>query len=92
MAFARLVTHYVRHNAWLEDDGLVPGVGALAAVPGIVVQGRLDFGAPIGWAWDLSQVWPGAELRVVDEAGHAADHPSITDELVRATDQFATSQ
>ena len=58
----------------------------------ILVQGRLDFWAPIGWAWDLSQVWPGAELRVVDEAGHAADHPGITDELVRATDQFATSR
>ena len=34
MAFARLVTHYVRHNAWLEDDGLLPGVGRWLPCPG----------------------------------------------------------
>jgi proline iminopeptidase len=34
-------------------------------------------------------VWPAADLVVVDEAGHAYDHPGITDALVRATDRFA---
>jgi proline iminopeptidase len=90
MAFARLVTHYVRHNAWLEDGVLLRGAGALAGIPGIMVQGRLDFGAPIAWAWDLGKVWPRAELAVVNDAGHAGDHPGITRELIRATGRFAT--
>ena len=90
MAFARLVTHYVRHNAWLEDGALLRDAGALAGVAGIMVQGRLDVGAPIAWAWDLAKVWPRAELVVVDAAGHAGDHPGITAELIRATDRFAT--
>jgi proline iminopeptidase len=89
MAFARLVTHYVRHNAWLDDEGLLREAAALAGIPGIMVQGRLDLGAPLAWAWDLKQVWPSAELVVVDDAGHAADHPGIARELVRATDRFA---
>ncbi|HEV2359006.1 MAG TPA: prolyl aminopeptidase [bacterium] len=89
MAFARLVTHYVSHNAWLEDGALLRGAGALAGIPGVMVQGRLDLGAPIAWAWDLKRVWPRAELVVVDDAGHAGDHPGITQELVRATDRFA---
>jgi proline iminopeptidase len=92
MAFARLVTHYVRHNAWLQDGILLRGAGALAAVPGIMVQGRLDLGAPIAWAWDLKQVWPRAELIVVEEAGHAGDHPGIERELVRATDRFGAGR
>jgi proline iminopeptidase len=55
-----------------------------------MVQGRLDIGAPIAWAWDLSNVWPRAKLVVVHDAGHAGDHPGIAQELVRATDRFGT--
>ena len=89
MAFARLVTHYVRHDAWLEDGSLLRGAGSLAGIPGIMVNGRLDLLAPVAWAWDLHRVWPRAELVVVDNAGHAGDDPGITQELVRSTDQFA---
>ncbi|HKX18831.1 MAG TPA: prolyl aminopeptidase [bacterium] len=92
LAFARLVTHYVRHNAWLEDGALVRGAGALGGIPGVLIQGRLDLGAPIAWAWDLSRVWPRAELVVVPEAGHAGDHPGISGELVRATTQFSKAR
>ena len=90
MAFARLVTHYVRHNAWLEDGSLLRGAHSLAGIPGIMVNGRFDLQSPIAWAWDLKRVWLRAELVVVDNAGHAADSPGITQELVRSTDQFAT--
>jgi proline iminopeptidase len=92
MAFARLVTHYVRHNAWLEDGVLLRHAGALTGIPGIMVQGRLDFGAPIAWAWDLGKVWPRAELVVVADAGHAGDQPGITAELVRATNRFGKTR
>jgi proline iminopeptidase len=90
MAFARLVTHYVRHDAWLEDGSLLRGAGLLAGIPGIMVQGRLDLQAPIAWAWDLNRAWPRAELVVVDNPGHAPDNPGITEELVRSTARFAT--
>lgn len=43
MAFARIVTHYVRHNAWLEDGIVLRGTDALADIPGILVNGRFDF-------------------------------------------------
>ena len=88
LAFARLVTHYVRHNAWLDDGSLLRGADALSEIPGILVNGRFDFQAPIANAWKLSRVWPRAELVIVDDAGHAAD-AAIGDQLVRATDRFA---
>jgi proline iminopeptidase len=90
LAFARIVTHYVRHNAWLEDGSLLRDAGALAGIPGVLVNGRFDFQAPIANAWELKRVWPRAELVIVDAAGHAADHPSLTQELIRATNRFAT--
>jgi proline iminopeptidase len=58
-------------------------------MPGILVNGRFDFQAPIGNAWALKRVWPRAELWIVDDAGHSANNQSITSALVRATDHFA---
>ena len=89
MAFARLVTHYVRHNAWIEDESLLRDAGLLIDIPGILVNGRFDFQAPIASAWELKRVWPRAELVIVDDAGHSPDNPGITQALIRATDQFA---
>jgi proline iminopeptidase len=88
LAFARIVTHYISHNAWLEDEVLLRGAAALAAIPGILVNGRFDFQAPIGNAWALKHVWPRAALWIVDDAGHSASHEGITSALVRATDRF----
>ena len=62
---------------------------ALADIRGILVNGRFDLQAPIGNAWELNRVWPRAELVIVADAGHAADNPGITQELVRATDRYA---
>jgi proline iminopeptidase len=89
LAFARIVTHYVRHHAWLEDGILLRDIGAIADIPGIMVNGRFDFQAPVGWAYDLKRVWPRAELVIVNDAGHDASNASIASELIRATDRFA---
>jgi proline iminopeptidase len=89
LAFARIVMHYVRNYAWLEDEALIRGAGAIADVPGIMVNGRFDLQAPIAWAYDLKRAWPRAELAIVDDAGHDASNARIASELVRATDRFA---
>ena len=90
MAFARIVTHYVSHNAWLEDGSLLRGAASLAGVPCVLVNGRFDFQAPIANAWALERAWPGAELVVVEDAGHAATEPALTAELVSAADRLAS--
>lgn len=87
-AFARIVTHYVRHNAWLEDGVLLRDAGLLRDIPGVLVNGRFDLQAPLGNAWALKAAWPTAELVIVDDAGHAASNAGITAAIVRATDRF----
>ncbi|HVC34394.1 MAG TPA: prolyl aminopeptidase [Chloroflexota bacterium] len=88
LAFARIVTHYAAHNGFLEDGILFRDADALAELPGILVNGRFDFQAPIANAWELKRVWPRAELVIVDDAGHAANS-GLAQELIRATDRFA---
>jgi len=90
LAFARLVTHYIRHDVFLEDDVLLRNAYLLADIPGILVNGRFDLQAPIANAWELNRTWPRAELVIVENAGHLGDDPALSRELTRATDRFAT--
>jgi proline iminopeptidase len=89
LAFARLVTHYIRHDLFLEEDVLLRNANLLADVPGVLVNGRFDLQAPIANARELNRAWPQAELVIVDDAGHAGDDPGLSEELIRATDRFA---
>ena len=89
MAFARLVTHYWRYAAWLEDGILLREARKLAGIPGVLVHGRLDVSSPVDNAWELAGAWPDSELVLVDEAGHGAGYPGMTEALISATDRFA---
>jgi len=88
MCFARLVTHYWRHAAFLADGELLRGADRLAGIPGVLVHGRLDVSSPLDIAWELHQVWPDSDLIVVDEEGHSASG-GMARALVAATDRFA---
>jgi proline iminopeptidase len=87
LAFARIVTHYVRHDAWLEDGILLRNAGRLEDIPGTLVHGRFDFQAPLENAYTLSRAWPRAKLVVVDDAGHVPTG-EIARQITRATDGF----
>jgi proline iminopeptidase len=87
MAFARIVTHYFYHRAWLEDGELLRDADRLAGIPGVLVHGRLDLGGPSVTAWELARAWPDAELHLVG-GGHTGG-PDMTDRLIAATDSFA---
>lgn len=91
LAFARIVTHYFRHNAWLEDGILLRDASKLAAIPGVMVHGRLDLEAPLVTAWELARAWSASELVLVGGAGHAASDPGIAEAVVAATDRFGSA-
>jgi proline iminopeptidase len=78
MCFARLVTHYWRHAAWLEDGILLREAAKLAGIPAMLIHGRLDVSSPPDISWELAQAWPDAELVLIDDACHGAGHPDMT--------------
>lgn len=89
LARARIVTHYFHHNAWLEEGILLRNAGRLAGIPGVLVHGRLDLGAPLVTAWELAQAWPDSELVLVSGAGHSTGDPGMPEAIIAATDRFA---
>ena len=91
LCFARLVTHYWRHNAWLPDGIFLQQIDRLAGIPAVLIHGRLDIGSPLITTWQLAKSWPGSELIIVGGAGHDARDPGMSESIVGATDRFAAS-
>jgi len=72
IAFARLVSHYFAHAAWLDEGELLANTSRLAQIPAVLIHGQRDVAWPVEVARELARAWPGAELHVV-EGGHTGD-------------------
>lgn len=70
LRFARLVTHYWRHAAFLEENQLLRDAPVLNGIPGVLIHGRYDVSSPLETAWRLSHRWSTSRLHVLDDAGH----------------------
>lgn len=91
--FARLENHYFINGGFMEFDGqILANMDRIKHIPGHIVQGRYDMICPPQAAWNLSQRWPNAELRMVRNAGHALSEPGISAELVRIMDRVAEGE
>ena len=89
-AFARIETHYfVNGGFFTHDDELLRNVGRIRHIPAVIVHGRHDVVTPAKNAVDLAAAWPEAELRIIEDAGHAASEPGIVAALVAACRKFA---
>ncbi len=89
LAFARIVTHYARHDGWLDDGVLLDGLMRLVAKPMILIDGRHDPQSTEAAA-EISRRLPLATHIVVDDASYTSGNEGIAAELVRATDRFAS--
>jgi len=90
LAFVRICAHYYANDAWLEDGVLLRDADRLAGIPGVLLHGRLDLGAPLETAWELARAWPDAELVVVADSGHTGSD-AMRREVVQALDRFSRS-
>ncbi|MBT2508470.1 alpha/beta fold hydrolase [Streptomyces sp. ISL-98] len=90
LALVRIASHYFSHGAWLEEGELLREAGRLSAIPGVLIHGRHDLSSPHGTAWELARAWPGAELVVVDDAGHKGSE-SMRELELAALNRFARS-
>ena len=92
VAHAKIYFHYAKHKAWLTEDQLIKNAKRLKNIPGVILHGRYDMVCPIEQAYTLHKVLPNAELHIVRDAGHSAFEAGTTDNLIRATDDFARSR
>lgn len=72
LAGARISMHYWENDISLHDDALYENAHLLKGLPGLIVHGQVDFNCTIADALDLHMIWPDAEFKAVENAGHSA--------------------
>ncbi len=70
LGFARIVTHYFGHCAFLPDDYISGSLHKIAHLPTVLVRGRLDIASPLRAAWEIHKALPQSDLYLIDQAGH----------------------
>ena len=88
VAFARIENHYFVHDAFLTGRAILDRMARIAHIPAVIVHGRYDVVCPVTNAWELHAAWPGSELHIVPDAGHAMAEQGTTHLLLQATDRF----
>ena len=88
LGFARVVTHYFRNLAWF-DPPLLPRAAALAGLPAVLINSRLDLSTPLSTAWSLHKAMPRSELVIVPGALHGTLYGPLAAAIVAAGDRFA---
>lgn len=77
LRYARIVTHYWRNGAFLDEDQLLRDAPRLNGIPGVLIHGRGDISCPMDTGWHLSKAWTTSELVVVDSGhGSGTEFPS----------------
>jgi proline iminopeptidase len=89
LCFARLVTHYFQHRAWLSPNQLLDQIGILADIPASLIHSRLDLAAPLETAWLLHQRWPKSRLVVLDGGIHSGSGYGMADAVANEAECFA---
>ena len=88
LRFARLVTHYWRHAAFLDEAQLLRDAATLNGIPGVLIHGRYDVSSPLETAWRLNKRWDTSALHIFDDAGHGGGD-TFMPTVIGALNRFA---
>ena len=86
LALSRIEAHYFSNRFFMREGQLLDNAGRLNGIPGFIVQGRYDVVCPPVSAFELTDAWDDAAIRIVDDAGHSVTEPGIATALVEAMD------
>jgi proline iminopeptidase len=88
IARARVQLHYIKDQCFIDGKKILEEVKQLKNIPITIIQGRYDMVCPPITAYELYQCMPHANFIMVPDAGHSASEPSMTSELVKATNHY----
>jgi proline iminopeptidase len=82
--------HYFQNDCFMRPGQLLAEAGKLDRIPGLIVQGRYDLLCPPTTSHALKAVWPSAEVRLVEGAGHSLYDPGVRDAVMKAIADLAS--
>ncbi len=88
-SMARMQCYYFINRGFIDENQILKNMQVISDTPSILVHGRYDMISPLDNAFELQRQWPASDLHIVRDAGHSSMEPSISDALIRATDEMA---
>jgi proline iminopeptidase len=82
--------HYFEHDSFMQPRQLMAEAKRLAGIPGAIVQGRYDLLCPPANSHALAALWPDADVRMVEGAGHSLYDPGVRDAVMKAIADVAS--
>jgi proline iminopeptidase len=89
IAIAKIECHYTLNNFFMKtENGVFQGIKKIRNIPLTIVQGRYDTICPMRSAYDLHKSLPKSKLIIVPTGSHSPLDPSMTKELIKASEEF----
>jgi len=82
--------HYFQSDCFMQPGQLLANAERLKNIASIIVQGRYDMLCPPSTSHALKAVWPQAEIRIVEGAGHSLYDPGVRDAVMKAIADLAS--
>ena len=73
------------NDFFLSPDYILQNIDKICHLPCVIVQGRYDVICPPYTAEKLASNWPGANLDIINDAGHSAFETGNVHALIKAT-------
>ncbi len=83
--------HYIANDFFMPDGALLADAHRLDGIPGVLVQGRYDLLCPPQAAHAIASAWRGAELKIVEAAGHSMTEPGVMAAMREALERLAST-
>ncbi len=81
--------HYFVNDCFMQSDQLLRNASALRNTPGVIVQARYDLLCPPSVSRALKDVWPLADIAIVETAGHSLFDPGVYQAVTKAITDLA---
>ncbi len=85
----KIELHYAASRYFLQENQILQNCSRIRAVPCVIIHGRGDLVCPVESAFTLKRHLPGAELKILENAGHIAAGEEMIHALVDACDRMA---
>ena len=92
LALTTLETHFINNHYFIKENQVLDQVNKLRHIPTYIIHGRFDLVCPLAGAWELHQVIPSSNLRIVRDAGHSDRESGIIDAIIYASKEISKQE
>ena len=85
----RVLPYTALCKVFFDTDGWIfNNIDNIGHIPCVIIQGRYDVVCPMISAWDLHKVFPEADFKIIQDAGHSMTELGIASKLIEYSNRY----